>query len=326
MLEIWRLERNFKTVLVFFLLGLGLVLLLTGGKLLVDGATAIAVKLNMSHGLIGLTVVALGTSAPELLVSIKSAISGNSDLAIGNVIGSNIANIGLVLGISGLIYPILLRKEHLKSEYTLLLAVTLLLYLLSLDQEISFWEGLLLFGCLLLLLAYLVKNGQKTPASENLLLEANLTTLKKINWSSSLALVLGGMTALYFGAELLINNAVSISEDFGISKRVIGAGFIALGTSLPELTTSIIAALSKRTDLAFGNILGSNLINILLILGTTAMIKPIRVAEAFLSSDYLWMIGITCLLFPLMRTKMRISKIEGAILFSTYLLYLYFLL
>jgi cation:H+ antiporter len=313
-------------VLVFFLLGLGLVLLLTGGKLLVDGATAIAVKLNMSHGLIGLTVVALGTSAPELLVSIKAAISGNSDLAIGNVIGSNIANIGLVLGISGLIYPILLRKEHLKSEYRLLLAATLLVYLLSLDQEIIFWEGLLFFGCLLLLLAYLVKNGRKSPPLENLPLESDLTTLKKFNWPSSIALVLSGITGLYFGAELLINSAVSISEDFGISKRVIGAGVIAIGTSLPELITSIIAALSKRTDLAFGNILGSNLINILLILGITAMIKPISVAEAFLSSDYLWMIGITLLLLPLMRTNMRISKIEGAILFSTYLLYLYFLL
>jgi cation:H+ antiporter len=320
------LAPNFKAVITFFLLGLGLFLLLTGGKLLVEGATSIAVRLNMSHGLIGLTVVALGTSAPELLVSIKAAISGNSDLAIGNVIGSNIANIGLVLGITGLIYPILLRKEHLKSEYRLLLAATLLFYLLSLDQEITFWEGLLLFGCLFLLLAYLIKNGRKSPPLENLLLESDLTPLKKFNWSSSLALVLGGMAGLYFGAELLVTNAVSISEDFGISKRVIGAGFIAVGTSLPELTTSIIAALSKRTDLAFGNILGSNLMNIFLILGTMAMVKPIRVAEAFLSSDYLWMIGITCLLFPLMRTNMRISKVEGGILFFTYLLYLYFLL
>lgn len=311
---------------VFILLGLGLVLLLTGGKLLVDGATAIAVKLNMSHGLIGLTVVALGTSTPELLVSIKSAISGNSDLAIGNVIGSNIANIGLVLGVSGLVYPILLRKDHLKSEYRILLAATLIVYLLSLDHEITFWEGFLLFSCLLLLLAYLLKSDQKTPPIENLLLTVKLTPLKIFNWPSSLALVLSGIAGLYFGAELLIKNAVSISEDFGISKRVIGAGFIAIGTSLPELTTSIIAALSKKTDLAFGNVLGSNLINLLLILGVTAMVKPIRVAEAFLSSDYLWMIGITCLLFPLMRTNMRISKVEGAILFFTYLLYLYFLL
>jgi cation:H+ antiporter len=171
-----------------------------------------------------------------------------------------------------------------------------------------------------------VKNGRKSPPLENLPLESDLTTLKKFNWPSSIALVLSGITGLYFGAELLINSAVSISEDFGISKRVIGAGVIAIGTSLPELITSIIAALSKRTDLAFGNILGSNLINILLILGITAMIKPISVAEAFLSSDYLWMIGITLLLLPLMRTNMRISKIEGAILFSTYLLYLYFLL
>lgn len=313
-------------MLVFILMGLGLTLLLTGGKLLVDGATAIAVKLTMSHGLIGLTVVALGTSAPELVISIKAAMSGNSELAIGNIIGSNIANIGLVLGVSGLLYPILLRKEHLQSEYRLLLTATLLVYLLSLDQVITFWEGLLLFSCLLLLLAYFVKNAKKTAPLENLLVETDLTTLKKFNWLSSLALVLSGMAGLYFGAELLVTNAVSISEDFGISKRVIGAGFIAIGTSLPELTTSIIAALSKRTDLAFGNILGSNLINILLILGTTAMIKPIKVAEAFLSSDYLWMIGITCLLFPLMRTKMRISKIEGVILLLTYLLYIYFLL
>lgn len=317
---------KFNGMSVFFFLGIGLLLLLAGGKLLVEGATSIALKLKMSEGLIGMTVVALGTSAPELLVSINAALGGNSDLAIGNVIGSNIANIGLVLGLSGILYPIFLREEQLKYEYPLLLFTTLLFYFLSLDKKISLWEGVLLFLLLLLFLVFSIKKSSKDTAPVDLPIDENLKDFKKINWSNTFAYVFGGMAGLYFGAELLVNNAVTISEEFGISKRVIGAGFIAIGTSLPELTTSIIAAYTKRTDLAVGNILGSNLLNILLIVGTTALIKPITVNEAFLSSDYLWMIGITCLLFPLMRTKMRISKIEGAILFLTYLLYLYFLL
>lgn len=310
----------------YYLLFLGLIILLLGGKILVDGASSIALKLGMSTGLIGLTVVAFGTSAPELLVSLNAAIKGNSEISIGNVVGSNIANIGLVLGLSGLFYPILIRREHIRFDYSLMLIVTILFFFLSADGKIMQWEGFLLFGGFILFNAYLFRNLGKSLAVESQKVEEEIAEVKNYSWPISAVLFLGGVLGLYFGSELLVENAVSISKEFGISERVIGVTIVAIGTSLPELITSIIAAISKRTDLALGNILGSNIMNILSIIGITAIIKPIGVSSAFIESDYLWMIGISILLFPLMRTRMRISKVEGLLLLFVYIFYLFFLL
>lgn len=313
-------------MLPYFFLILGLLILLLGGKFLVDGASSIAYKLGLSSGLIGLTVVAFGTSAPELLVSINAAINGNSDISIGNVVGSNIANIGLVLGLSGLFYPIEISKAHLRFDYSLMLAVTIVFFILSSDQKISFWDGSVLIGGFILLNGYLLRNLGKGLQLENELIEENLEEIKRYSLPIAVTLLIFGVIGLYFGSEMLVNNAVLISKEFGVSERIIGVTIIAIGTSLPELITSIIAALSKRTDLALGNILGSNLMNVLSIIGITALINPIEVSEAFIKVDYLWMIGISILLFPLMKTKMRISKIEGAILLLSYFGYLYLLL
>lgn len=312
--------------MVYFFLGLGLVILLIGGKFLVDGASSIAFKLGMSAGLIGLTVVAFGTSAPELLVSINAALKGKSDISIGNVIGSNISNISLVLGLSGLIYPIIIRKTHIRFDYAIVVFVTFILYFLSHDLLISFWEGIILFSGMLIFNGYLFRNLGKKMIIEKVTVEQELDQVKKFSWLISVGFLLLGIVGLYVGSELLVTNAVLISREFGISERIIGVTIIAIGTSLPELITSIIAALSKRTDLALGNILGSNIMNILSILGITAIINPIQISKPFLDFDYLWMIGITLLLFPLMRTKMRISKVEGGILILSYIAYLYFLL
>jgi cation:H+ antiporter len=312
--------------MVYLLLTLGLVILLFGGKILVDGASSIALKLGMSSGLIGLTVVACGTSAPELLVSLTAALKGNSDISIGNVVGSNIANIGLVLGISGLFYPILIRRSHIRFEYVLMILVTVIYYLLSLDLKISRLEGILLFSGFIGLNVYLFRNLGKGIQQEDEVTEAEIEEVKSYSWLLSVCFFVGGIVALYFGSELLVTNAVLISREFGVSERIIGVTIVAIGTSLPELITSIIAAMSKRTDLALGNILGSNIMNILSIIGLTAMVKPISVSEAFLQSDYLWMIGISLLLYPLMRAKMRISKVEGTLLLVGYISYLVFLL
>jgi cation:H+ antiporter len=312
--------------MVYFLLGLGLVLLLVGGKFLVDGASCIALKLGMSAGLIGLTVVAFGTSAPELLVSINAALKGNSDISIGNVIGSNISNLALVLGLSGLFHPILIRKSHIRFDYTIMVLTTLVFYLFSLDLLLSFWEGILLFSGLITFNVYLFRNLGKGIIIEQVTVKEELEKVKNYSWMVSISFLLLGIIGLYFGSELLVTNAVQISREFGVSERVIGVTIVAIGTSLPELITSIIAALSKRTDLALGNILGSNIMNILSILGITAIINPIKISEAFINSDYLWMIGISLLLFPLMKRKMQISKIEGSILLLSYFAYLYFLL
>ena len=322
----WLSGKNYDQMTVYLLLALGLIILLFGGKILVDGASSVALKLGMSTGLIGLTVVAFGTSAPELLVSLTAALKGNSEIAIGNVVGSNIANIGLVLGISGLFYPIVIRKSHVRFEYAMMVIVTLVFYFLSLDLKISRIEGSILFVAFVGFNAYLFKNIGKGIQPENELVEEEIEEVKNYSWMGSIGLFVGGIVGLYFGSELLVNNAVEISREFGVSERVIGVTIIAIGTSLPELITSIIAALSKRTDLALGNILGSNIMNILSIIGLTGIIKPIYISEAFIQSDYLWMIGISILLFPLMKTKMRISKVEGLILLIAYVAYLVFLL
>jgi cation:H+ antiporter len=310
----------------YLFLLIGLIVLLLGGKFLVDGASSIALKLGMSSGLIGLTVVAFGTSAPELLVSLNAAIKGNSDISIGNVVGSNIANIALVLGISGLFYPILIRREHLRFDYTLMVIVMVVFYLLSLDQVIGLGKGILLFGGFLVFNLYLFRNLGQGIKEEKEAVEEGLEEVKDYSWLISISLFFGGVVGLYFGSDLLVENAVLISREFGISERVIGITIIAIGTSLPELITSIMAALSKRTDLALGNILGSNIMNVLSIIGLTAIVKPISVSEEFLNSDYLWMIGFSIILFPLMRTKMKISFFEGSILLTGYGVYIYFLL
>jgi cation:H+ antiporter len=306
----------------YFLLLLGFIILLAGGKILVDGASGIAVKLGMSAGLIGLTIVAFGTSAPELLVSVNAALKGNSDISIGNVIGSNIANIGLVLGITGLFYRVLIRRIHIRFDYTVTLLVSILFYGLSYNGIIETWEGILLLILFIVFNFYLFK----TSTVENPEVDEEIEQVKSFSWMKSIIYFIGGIVGLYFGSELLVENAVLISRDFGVSERVIRVTIIAIGTSLPELITSIIAALSKRTDLALGNILGSNIMNILSIIGITAIIKPIEVSQEFINSDFLWMLGITILLFPLMRTKMQISKVEGSLLLLAYFTYIFFLL
>lgn len=313
-------------MIIYFLLAIGLLILLLGGKLLVDGASSIALKLGMSAGLIGLTVVAFGTSAPELLVSINASLKGNSDISIGNVVGSNISNIALVLGLSSLFYPILIRQTHIRFDYSMMLLVTLIFYTLSLDLIISVWEGIFLVISFIAFNAYLLRNLGKGIEKSQESNPEEFGPVGNYTWAASIGLLVGGTIGLYFGSELLVDNAILISRQFGVSERVIGVTIVAIGTSLPELITSIIAALSKRTDLALGNILGSNIMNILSIIGITAIINPINISEAFIQSDYLWMIGISLLLFLLMRRKMRISQLEGSILLLSYFAYLYFLL
>jgi cation:H+ antiporter len=308
-------------MLAYFLLFLGLAILLAGGKILVDGASGIALKLGMSAGLIGLTIVAFGTSAPELLVSVNAALKGNSDISIGNVIGSNIANIALVLGMSGLVYPILIKRNHLKFEYLITLLVSFLFFGLSYNGVISTLEGILLFGLFTGFNVYLFKTSSNDDSEV-----VEIVHAKNLSWFKSIIYFIGGIIGLYLGSELLVENAVSISREFGISERIIGVTIIAIGTSLPELITSVIAAISKQTDLALGNILGSNIMNILSIIGLTAIIKPIGVSLEFINSDFFWMLGITLFLFPLMKIKMRVSKIEGALLLLSYGAYLFFLL
>ncbi|GAB4107592.1 calcium/sodium antiporter [Echinicola sediminis] len=309
--------------MIYFLLLLGFVILLTGGKILVDGASAIAAKAGLSPSLIGMTIVAFGTSAPELLVSITAALKGTNDIAIGNVVGSNISNITLVLGTTAIIYPIVLKSLTLKWDFSFTLMATVLFYLLALNQIISLAEGIFLFSLLILLNWFLFK---KVDHSLDDFTEQDAEKIKQEPALKAAFLIVGGIVGLYYGSELLVNNAIVLAQQYGISERIIGVTIIAVGTSLPELATSVVAALKKETDIALGNILGSNMQNILSIIGVTAIIKPIEVSQLFLNSDFLWMIGFTLLLFPLMRSGYRINRIEGVFLLASYATYLVFLL
>lgn len=307
--------------MVYLLLLSGLLVLLLGGKFLVDGASAIAAKMGLSPGLIGLTIVAFGTSAPELLVSITAALKGASDITMGNVVGSNISNITLVLGLSAMVYPIFLSRSTLKLDYPFTLISSVLFFLMALNGKISFIEGLILLVFLVLLNWYFFKKIERVEFSEDDAAQLK----KKPKWMAFFLIGLGA-AGLFWGSELFVENGSIIAQTWGISERVIGITVIAIGTSLPELATSILAAIKKETDLALGNILGSNIMNVLSIIGVTAVIKPIDVAQEFIYGDFLWMLGFTLLLLPIMRINLTVSRINGALLLFLYLVYLYVLI
>ncbi|MEX0882391.1 MAG: calcium/sodium antiporter [Cyclobacteriaceae bacterium] len=305
----------------YLLLLLGLVILLAGGKFLVDGATSIAARLGLSPGLIGLTIVAFGTSAPELLVSITAALKDASDIAIGNVIGSNISNISLVLGISAIVYPIYLSKSTLKIDYPFTLISSLVFYVMALNGIISLTEGIILLVCFVSLNWFFFKKIEKVEFTEE---EAD--KMKKQSVLLAIIQLIGGAAGLYFGSELFVVNGTIIAQVLGVSERVIGITVIAIGTSLPELATSVLAAIKKETEMALGNILGSNIMNVLSIIGFTAVITPIGVAPVFIYSDFVWMIGFTLILLPIFRINYTVSRLNGIFLVLGYLIYIYFLL
>lgn len=307
--------------MIYLFLCLGLLILLGGGKFLVDGASSLALKFGLSQGFIGLTIVAFGTSAPELLVSLNAALDGKSDIAIGNVIGSNIANISLVLGISATLFPIKINSSVFKVDYIVLIFSSLIFYILSLNGIISRLEGFVLLFILILINIYFFFKLGKATAGD---LEGDLILPLPI-WKSLFFLCLG-IFGLYYGADLFVESAVGIASIFGVSERIIGITVIAIGTSLPEMATSVIAAVNKKTDIAVGNIIGSNIMNILAIIGVTAAISPIPVSEGFLNQDFYWMLGLTIVLFPILKSGDRVSRIEGMFLFVAYFTYIFIIL
>lgn len=308
--------------MIYLFLCLGLLILLAGGKFLVDGASSLALKFGLSQGLIGLTIVALGTSAPELLVSINAALEGKSDISIGNVVGSNIANISLVLGISAILFPIKINSSILKVEYLVVLLSSFIFYFFSFNGIVSRLEGSILLFLMILINWYFFFKIKKTDIDE--LVGDDLVQPMPI-WKS-LLLLLSGIFGLYYGADLFVESSVEVAKIFGVSERIIGITVIAVGTSLPEMATSIIAAINKKTEIAIGNILGSNIMNILAIIGTTAVISPIAVSDLFLKQDFLWMLGLTVVLFPILKSGEKVSRVEGVFLFSFYFTYIFIIL
>lgn len=296
----------------FALLTLGIGVLYFGAEWLVRGSARLSASLGVSPIVVGLTVVSFGTSAPELVVCVVAALGGNPDLAIGNVMGSNLANIGLILGLTAIVRPLKVNPRVVRREMPILLLVTAALLPLLWDLEITRGDGALL---LIALTAYLTsalwsvedEDLVKTPTEDR-----SLVHPPDILW------ILAGTACLVLGGYCIVEGAVQVAYSFGVSQVTIGLTVVAVGTSLPELATALVAAARSETDIAVGNVIGSNIFNVTAILGTTALLEPIRVPASILSAELPAVIAMSLLLFPLLRSGWHISRLEGLFLLAAY--------
>ncbi|CAL65453.1 calcium/sodium antiporter [Christiangramia forsetii] len=278
---------------------IGFVLLVIGGEFLVRSSVALSLKLNISRMVIGLTVVSFATSAPELLVSLQAAVDGFSDISLGNVIGSNIANIGLVLGLTALVSPLMVDRDFYRINWPVMMIFSIVLYFFLLsNNELSRIEG----GALLLgLAAYLFILIKRSRRKDKVVVEEVDESLRQVRGFKMTIWLLIGIFALWGGSELLVKGAVDLATQLGISERVVSVTIIAVGTSVPELAASLIAAMKKEKAISLGNLIGSNIFNIASVLGLTALVKPIVVqSSAILTNDMFWMLGIAFILLPML--------------------------
>jgi len=306
----------------YLLLLLGFALLVFSGRLLITCSVSIARRFKLSSFVIGLTIVAVGTSAPELLVSLTGAIKGYSDVAIYNVVGSNISNVLLVLAIATIILPIAVKKGSILLDSSIMLIFSLMVWLFLRDLHFSAPEGSILLFLLITYIVFCVFRSRKDKADDLMPASSGM----KI-WVAA-AGVLAATGGLALGADLLVDNAVIIARQFSLSERVISVSMIAVGTSIPELTTSAIAAFRKQTDISIGNIIGSNIFNVGLVLGVTTMVNPIKVNPLIMSFDIYWFAGVAVLLILmiLIPPKSILSRWKGLAMLLGYLIYLYLIL
>lgn len=301
---------------------LGLVLLIAGGNWLLKSAVALSLKLNIPKIVIGMTVVSFATSAPELIVSIKSALDGFPDLALGNVVGSNIANLGLVLAITIILGSIDVKKSFYTTDWPVMMLASILFFtFIYFDGILLQYEGIIMVVLLFLFLVYLLR-FQKSAVVDELPDDDKPLPLYQI----VLFLGLGGI-ALWGGSELLISGAVGLAENYGVSERVIGVTVVSVGTSIPELAASVIAVIKKEKAISLGNLIGSNIFNILAVLGIASIITPIAVIDrGLLENDIFWMLGISFLILPLVffPKGLRLGWRDGLVLVSVYVAFVYF--
>ncbi len=315
-----RNERKSLMLFNFLSLAAGLALLTLGADFLVRGAISFANRLGMPPLLIGLTVVGFGTSMPELLVSLQAALAGSPAIAVGNVVGSNIANILLILGVSAAISPIAARIPNLRRDMTMMLVAALIMLGLGYRGVVGFWPGLAIFALLAAYLAWVTRTDRGSITAEE-----DELVVKLEAWKEALY-ILGGLAGLIFGASLLIDAATAIAREFGISEAVIGLTIIAVGTSLPELATSVVAAFRRHAEIALGNVVGSNIFNILGILGLTAIVVPVPVEASMATFDIPFMVVTTLALIALILVAGRISRIAGLAMLGVYSGYVVWLL
>ena len=302
------------------LLFCGLIVLVVGGNLLLKSAVSISLKFGIPKILIGMTVVSLATSAPELIVSIKSALIGSADIAISNVVGSNIANIGLVLGLTVFFSPINISKIIYKIDWPIMMFSALYFLIIILDGKINIYEGGTLIIFLIMSIAFLIKHQEK--GQEDL----NIKTHSIDSLSKSIIFLFVGGICLYLGSEWFITGAINMASYFGISERVIGITVVSVGTSLPELVTSLVAVIKKEKSISIGNLLGSNIFNVFAVLGITSIITPLIVNDLnIINFDIYVMLFFAAIILPLMffPKKFVLGRIEGFIMLSFYSIYIY---
>jgi cation:H+ antiporter len=329
-----RFEARSRVILSIALIILGIVLLLTGGRTMLRGAVGLATLLRLTPGVIGVTVVAAGTSMPELAVSASAALQGKTDIAVANVVGSNIFNITVILGLCAVISPLAITGNVIKLGYPVLAMVTLLCVLVAQDGWVGRLDAALFLCIYVAFTLYLVALVRKqVSASEAQKLATEVKELTPAVPAAPhprawvcVALVAAGIALLGGGAHATVTGAVQLARLLGWSERVIGLTIVSIGTSLPEVAASVVSSVRGRNDVAIGNVFGSNLFNILAILGLTGLASPLPVQAALVSSDFWWMLGVTLLLFPLIFTARKMTRWEGALMLAAYGRYLSLLL
>ncbi len=305
-------------ILQLVLLAVGFVMLIKGADWFVDGAAGTAAKLGIPQLVIGLTIVAMGTSAPEAAVSLSAAFKGAADITIGNIVGSNILNILIILGISSIITPLKVAKSTIRYEIPFMILITVLLMVLGLSGTITFANGIILWVFFIIYFIYLVglTKKQQDAGVDN----AEEETPKDISIPKALLLIVIGLVLIIAGSNIAVDAATELARTFGLSERFIGLTIVALGTSLPELVTSVLAARKGNADIAIGNIVGSNIFNILFVVGTSALIIPITFAEAFII-DTLVAVGASVLLWICCFRKQRLGRLAGILMLVCYAAY-----
>ena len=308
----------------------GLTLLVVGAEALVRGASRLALSMGVSPLVVGLTVVAFGTSAPELAVSVGATLDGRPDLAIGNVIGSNIANILLILGISALIAPLVVHEQIIRQEIPIMLGASVLMVVMALDGRITRYEAAVLFALVVGYTYYLIRQSRRATASEASAADADLPVDSQWDrhWSVQIGLILGGLALLVLGSNWLVSSAVVFAQMFGVSELVIGLTVVAVGTSLPEVATSVVAALRGERDIAVGNVIGSNVFNIFSVLGITGLVSAggIPISEAARTFDLWVMLAVAFACLPIMLTGREIARWEGGVFLGYYAAYTIYLI
>lgn len=300
----------------------GVVLLYAGAEGLVRGSADLALRFGLSPLVVGLTVVALGTSSPELVVTMEAAMQGNGDIAVGSVVGSNISNLALILGATVALRPLAIRKELVSLDLPVVIACSLMLVAMLLDGRLDRWEGIIL---VVGLGAFLVFNGWRAPQGKPALVSGPIRLTPRprqgLPWLAMLFVAVG-LALLVFGGDMLLGGAIAAAEIIGVSQAVIGLTVVAVGTSLPELATATVAALKREGDLAVGNLIGSNVLNILGVLGISAVVSPLR-SQGVRLADMGVMVAITVLTLILMRIGFRLRRWEGALLLGLYGVYIW---